>query len=77
MGFYISNLAESESVNDFLIHQRLGVAKTKILAEKSIILLHFEDFGEGNARTATNRIVIRNHHVRIYFPAFRLGRDPW
>ena len=34
--FYISNLAESEFINDYLIHQHLGVAKIRIWAETRV-----------------------------------------
>ena len=44
--FQISNLVESEFINDFLIHQRLGVAKIRIWAETSSFSTHFVDFRE-------------------------------
>ena len=74
--FYISNLVESESINDFLIHQRLGVAKIRISAETSRLLKHFVDFHEESERTGARRFVIRNHRVRIYILAFSLFPEP-
>ena len=73
---YISNVVESEYVNDFLICQRLGVAKIRIFDHVSSFLTHFIDFSEESGRTGARRFVIRNHHVRIYFPTFRLSPDP-
>ena len=74
--FYISNVAESESVNDFLIHQRLRVAKIKMLEEKSKFLTQFVDFLKESEQTAARRFVIRNHRIRIYILAFHLFPDP-
>ena len=61
--FYISNLVESESVNDFVIRQGLKVFQAKTFDEKSRFLMHFIDFRQENDRTAPRWFEIRNLRI--------------